>query len=50
MILLGVSTDWRPYAALSAWLGVGLVYYAIRGMLGGVGTWDATSGIGAKGN
>ena len=30
MVLLGLSTDWRPYAALSAWLGVGLVYYVIR--------------------
>lgn len=30
LIGLGLKTDWRPYAALSVWAGVGLLYWAIR--------------------
>ncbi|MFN3514826.1 MAG: APC family permease [Phenylobacterium sp.] len=28
--LLGLASDWRPYALLAAWLALGLGYYAIR--------------------
>ena len=31
LIALGVTTDWRPYLALSAWGVVGIVYYFVRG-------------------
>lgn len=31
LIALGVTTDWRPYAALAAWGAVGVVYYLLRG-------------------
>ncbi len=31
LIALGVTTDWRPYVALTAWGIVGIVYYVIRG-------------------
>jgi len=31
VILLGLQADWRPYAVLSTWAIVGLVYYLVRG-------------------
>jgi APA family basic amino acid/polyamine antiporter len=31
VIALGITTDWRPYVALLAWLAIGLAYYFIRG-------------------
>lgn len=31
LIALGVTTDWRPYAALAAWGAVGVIYYLLRG-------------------
>lgn len=30
---LGFDTDWRPYAALAAWLAIGLIFYAFRKFL-----------------
>lgn len=30
IVALGLSTDWRPYAALTAWGLVGLVFYGVR--------------------
>jgi APA family basic amino acid/polyamine antiporter len=30
LVALGVTTDWRPYAALGAWAVIGLIYYALR--------------------
>lgn len=32
VILLGLQADWRPYAVLSTWAIVGLVYYLVRGL------------------
>lgn len=28
VVLLGLQADWRPYAALAAWVAIGLAYYA----------------------
>lgn len=30
IMLLGLSTDWRPYAVILAWAVIGLVFYGIR--------------------
>lgn len=33
IFVLGFDTDWRPYAALAAWLAIGLIFYASRKLL-----------------
>jgi APA family basic amino acid/polyamine antiporter len=30
VIALGLEADWRPYALLAGWAGLGLLYYAVR--------------------
>lgn len=42
LIALGITTDWRPYAALAAWGLLGVIYYAIRGGSRAVATAPST--------
>lgn len=30
IVLLGLQTDWKPYAALSVWALIGIIYYVLR--------------------
>ena len=43
LIVLGLSTDWRPYAALGAWAAVGLAYYELTKGARGRTAVDETS-------